>query len=273
MARSYNYAILQATPDARRGERVNIGLIVFSGQGLVVRILETRKLTPLTARSWDADIKAFSEVIEKLDDPSLEINQRIKELKSVEGAFSLSQPGWFEAASDTEMESALRDIARSLVAKPKRVRLKEGSSVVSEISSALRRAKVLAAKDDGIESGLVFRSYRIAEGLDADFAQHNSKFHVAAVLDLRANNPQIAQAALKAVVLDQATKHFDNVHRVGVYSAAKDRLPELRANLAILRPYAEDTYNWEDEHDRTQLTRMFFDAYATHNKAGRFAEE
>ena len=267
MDHSFKYAILQAIPDVRRGERVNIGLVAFSPEGLVVRIFETRKLSSLTARSWDADIKAFSEVIEKLDDPNLDADQRILELKSVEGVFALSQPGWFEARTNTEFELALRDIAKSLIARPKRTRHSEGSSVVSEISSALREKKVLASKDDQLESGLVFRSYRIAEGLEADFAQQNSKFHVAAVLDLRANNPQLAQAALKSVVLDQADAHFSNVHKVGVYSAAKERLPELKANLAILKPYADDIYNWEDEHDREQLTRMFYNAYNSHKNA------
>lgn len=264
MDRSFNYAILQAIPDVRRGERANIGIVAFKPDGLDVRIFETRKLSALTARSWDADIKAFSEVIGKLDDSTLDPPQRISQLKSVEGMFVLSEPGWFKAATAGEYERTLKELVRTLVARPKRARHSEGSSVVSEISATLRRADVLASKDDELNSGRVFRSYEIAEGLEADFAQQNSMFHVAAVLDLRANNPQLAQAALKSVVLDQADARFANVHKVGVYSAAKERLPELRANLAILKPYADDIYNWEDEHDRVALTRLFYNAYVAH---------
>lgn len=272
MARSFKYALLQAMPDSRRGEKVNIGLVAFAERGLDVRIFETRKLTPLTSRSWDADIKAFSEVMEKIDDPSLEDGERVARLRAVEGAFSLSQAGWFEAGSDAEFELAMADIAKSLVRRPKRSRRIDGSSVVSEISAVLRKANVLATRDDPLESGLVFRGYRIGDGLEADFAQQNSQFHVAAVLDLRANNPQLAQAALKSVVLDQASEKFDNVHKVGVYSAAKERLPELHSNLAILRPYADDIYNWEDDHDKNELTKLFYEAYNSHRPNGPLFE-
>lgn len=272
MARSFKYAILQAVPDPRRGERVNIGVVAFTENGPDVRVFETRKLSALTARSWDAEIKAFSEVIQKLDDPSLDDDQRIKELHSVEGNFVLSTPGWFQAKTSTEFETMLRDIAKTLVTRPRRERSKDGSSVVSEISADLRKAKVLASRDDELDSGLVFRGYHISDGLEADFAQHNSRFHVAAVLDLRAHNPQLAQAALKGVVLDQAGEHFSNVHKVGVYSAAKERLPELHSNLSILKPYTDNIYNWEDEHDRKHLTRLFVDAYAAHHGLNRFAE-
>ncbi len=265
MARSFDYAIIQAVPDPRRGERVNIGIAAFGSDDLDVRIFETRKLTAITARSWDADIKAFAEMLKNLDDTSLLAKDRISQLKSVEGVFALSAAGWFEADTADQFETAMKEITKSLVTKPKRARRGESSSVISEISSELRKAKVLAGKDDELSSGLVFRSYPIASGLEADFAQQNSQFHIAAVLDLRANNPQLAQAALKGVVLDQANERFENVHRVGIYSAAKERLPELRDNLAILRPYADDIYNWEDQHDRENATRVFSDAYAAHH--------
>lgn len=268
MARSFKYALLQAIPDMRRGERVNIGIVAFAEDRLDVRIFETRKLTALTARSWDADIKAFAEVIEKLDDPTLGAEERVLQISAVEDVFALSQAGWFEAGSEAEFEFALRDIAKTLISRPKRTRRSDGSSVVSEISAVLRKANVLATRDDQLDSGLVFRGYKIGDGLEADFAQQNSQFHVAAVLDLRANNPQLAQAALKSVVLDQADAHFENVHKVGVYSAAKERIPELHSNLAILKPYADDIYNWEDDHDRDHLTKLFYNAYNKHRGAG-----
>lgn len=266
MGHSYNYAVLQAVPDPRRGERVNIGLVVFLVAGLDVRICETRKLTALTARSWDADIKTFGEVLQEIDDPELEAKPRNELLRSVQDTLVLSQNGWFEAKNENEYESVVRDIMRTLVSRPKRQRRREAATVVSEISSVLRQADLLASKDDNLDSGLVVRDYPVSQGLEADFVQLNSQFHVAAVLDLRANNPQIAQAALKAVVLDQAALKFTDrkVHRVGIYAAATSRIPELRDNLAILKPYADDVMNWEDAHDREQVRRLFFDAYNSH---------
>ncbi|KRC81284.1 hypothetical protein [Sphingomonas sp. Root241] len=73
-----------------------------------------------------------------------------------------------------------------------------------------------------------------------------AQFHVAAVLDLRANSPRLAQAALKAVVLDRAQAVIPDfkVQKIGVFATAPARLGELHDNLAILRPYADELVNW-----------------------------
>jgi hypothetical protein len=259
MAHSYNYAVLQAVPDPRRGERVNIGIVVFGPEGLDVRVCESRKLSALTGRSWDGDIKAFGEIIGKLDDPNLESEQRRESLLSVQDQLTVSASGWFEARNIKQYDKAVRDLLNTLVKRPKRQKHIDGPSVVSEISSVLRTAKLLATPKDRLDSGLVFRNFRVDDGLEADFAQKNGRYHVATVLDLRANNPQIAQAALKAIVLDRAEKKFgrDQVHKVGIFSAAKERLSELHDNLAILRPYADEVWNWEDPLQRRHVRRMF----------------
>lgn len=266
MVRSFNYAIIQVVPDERRGERVNIGLVVFKKDGVDVRVAGTRKLSTLTARSWDAEIKSFGEIITKLDDSQLETNERRSNLLAVQDKLTLSNNGWFDAENDISYEATVKDILRKFVMRPKPIRVREGSSVVSEISSVLRHANILASPTEPLESGLVVRHYRVGDGLEADFAQMNGALHVAAVLDLRANSPQLAQAALKGVVLDQAKRKFPSatVHSVGIFAAAPERLGELHDNLAILRPYADDVMNWEDPHDREHVRKLFYDAYNAH---------
>jgi hypothetical protein len=49
MARSYKYAVLTAVPNPRRGERVNVGIIVFRPDGFDVRFKQAEyKLRALT---------------------------------------------------------------------------------------------------------------------------------------------------------------------------------------------------------------------------------
>ena len=85
------------------------------------------------------------------------------------------------------------------------------------------------------------------------------------MLDLRASHPQLAQAALKAVVLDRAgAVHNGPVHKIGVYASAPARLAEVREHVALLGRYADDVVNWEDASDRRSLKKMFFDAYNSH---------
>jgi hypothetical protein len=137
--------------------------------------------------------------------------------------------------------------------------------VVAEISGELRQANILASKYDPLDSGKVVRNFDIEPGLQADFAQLNSKLHVTSVLDLRATHPQLAQAALKAIVLDRAeANHGSQIHKIGVYSVAPARRLEVLENISLLGRYADDIVNWEDPTDRMSLKRLFFDAYNSH---------
>ena len=58
MENIYNYAILQVIPDARRGERVNIGIVIFKMDGLDIRVSETRISHRRSPRSWDRSCRA-----------------------------------------------------------------------------------------------------------------------------------------------------------------------------------------------------------------------
>lgn len=267
MEHIYNYAILQVTPDLRRGERVNIGIVVFHDNHLDIRVSETRKVQALVSGSWDSEISAFTQSLAKIDRPSEDHSARLEAFSIIENQFSLKKTGWFKAQSSSQYEISVGDILQQLVSKPRVSRHREASTVVAEISAVLRNAEILGSKDENLETGKVFRNYPVSGELEADFAQMNSCFHVAAVLDLRATRPQLAQAALKAVVLDQAeaSRPDVKVHKIGVYAAAPARLSELADNLAILRPYANDLYNWADPHDRKELERTFYDAYNSHH--------
>lgn len=265
MAHIYNYTLLQAVPDPQRGERVNVGIVVFNKDGVDIEIFESRKLVALTGQSWDAHIEAFSAVLSASDDPSLPPEQRLSNLQVVQGKLLLARRGWFEAASQADYDAAVRDIARNLIQRPRKRRVRDDSSVVAEISAELRRAQILAKGTDTLGTGKVLRGFAIEPGLEADFAQMNGRLHVASVLDLRASQPRIAQAALKAVVLDRAGEvNLGPVHKIGVIAVAPSRLPEVREHVSILRRYSDDLVNWEDPTDRKGLQKVFFDAYNSH---------
>lgn len=266
MALTYKYAILQVMPDLRRDERVNIGIVVFRESGLDIRVTETRKIRALTVGSWDSEIDVFTQALARIDSPQEGGDARLRAAGVIQNQFSLQKTGWFRADSSDAYERAVRDILQTTVAKPKPRRHRDGSSIAGEISADLRHAEILASKDDLLESGKVFRNYPITHDLEADFAQLNSAFHVATVLDLRASRPHLAQAALKAVILDQAVAPIEGktVHKIGVYAASPARRDELKDHLALLDDYADDVVNWDDPNDREGLKRIFYNAFNEH---------
>lgn len=266
MAHSYSYAVLQAVPDERRGERVNIGLVVLNEDGLDIQVVESRKIRALTGKSWDAFIDQFSQTLRSADDPSLNSEGRLERLKIVQSQLSLDKVGWFRTTG-ADYGAITKEIMRALVERPREKIVRDGPAVVSAISAELKSAAILAGRDETIDSGKVVRGYRVEPGLEADFAQLNARLHVAAVLDLRADNPHVAQAALKAVVLDRAERIHGSakVHKIGVYACAPARRAEVSEHISILSEYSEDILNWDDPSDREGLKRIFFDAFNAHN--------
>ena len=142
----YRYAVLQVTPDIRRGERVNVGIVVFKPDGLDIRISETRKIRAITAGSWDAEIEAFTSTLTTLDNSGLESKDRIEAASVIENQFSLRKTGWFKAKDALSYEFSVNEITQTLILKPRPVRHSEGSSVSAEISRELRKADILASK-------------------------------------------------------------------------------------------------------------------------------
>ncbi|RUW61572.1 DUF3037 domain-containing protein [Mesorhizobium sp. M7A.F.Ca.US.008.03.1.1] len=265
MDRVYSYAILQAAPDARRNERVNIGLVVLKEDGLDIQVVESRKIRALTGQSWDALIDSYSKALRAVDDPSANIEERLIYLNAAEGEILLSASGWFKAFDQEQYDARINEIVDAIIARPSSRKPKEDTSIVAEISADLRRAKILATKEDTLATGKVVRNYRVDVGLEADFAQLNSRLHVASVLDLRSAHPQLAQAALKAVVLDRAAASYDgNIHKIGVYAVAPARRQEVIDNITLLERYSDDLVNWEDPSDQRGLKKIFFDAYNSH---------
>jgi hypothetical protein len=269
MERFYNYSILQVIPDKRRGERVNIGIVIFRPDGLDIQVHESRKIRALTGESWDSYIEAFEGIVRRIDDPSMDQVSRLAMFGAVQNQFSMSKSGIFSAEDPIEYDEIVRGLMKSLVARPRSDRIREEPAIVAEISATLRQASILAKRDETLQSGKVVRGYAVEDGLEAEFAQLNSKLHVAAVLDLRADSPRIAQAALKAVTLDRAKGNDrDHVHTIGIYAVAPARRHEVRENIKLLSEYADDVVNWTDATDRRSLTRVFFDAYNHHIDSG-----
>ena len=52
MAHIFSFAILKAIPDPKRGERVNVGIVVFKPDGSDIRIPEVGKLRALHDGNW-----------------------------------------------------------------------------------------------------------------------------------------------------------------------------------------------------------------------------
>ena len=264
MAHTFEYAVLTAIPDPRRGERVNLGVVVFGRDHLDVRLEDAGvKLRALTGETWDARLTAIERRIASLFEAGVsakDLNSRIGFCETVVHPSAL---GSFAVDSDSDYERVLAEILQSLVILPKRERLDRQSRINTEIALHFRKVGIMAKKAETINDGKVVRNFPIApeEGLSADFALKNGKLCVTSTLDLRKQTANLAEAALKSIILDKAANIYgDEVKRIGVYAADDEAEVVFRTHIELLKDYAESVYNWSDLDGQRGFKNAIFDA-------------
>jgi hypothetical protein len=269
MERSYKYAVIRAEPDPIRGERVNVGLAVFGDRGVQIQSLDASKLSALTSISWTGALDAYERALKVAFDRSKTADAARSGVNGMFKSLNLSDLGTFIANDSIEYESEIQRITRELIARPRARRERSSTSIAAEVLRDFKAKNILAAADEGIESGRVVKNFSVdpVEGLTADFAIQNGHLNLAVTLDLRLQRPQLGQAALKAVTIDKAKKLRSDgeVQGYALYAAVSDRVPELREHIEMLGDYSDGVFNWLDSGQRSKFQRLFYDAYNSHH--------
>lgn len=264
MALSYEYAVLTAIPNARRGERVNVGIIVFRLDRIDVRLKHGEyKLRALTGENWGLRLHDAQAALEQLATQRLTAQEALRQVPFLEPLLQPAGLGWLRASTEAEYEASVDQILASLVTLPKRERPETKTRINTEIMQAFRKAGVLAKGDESIEDHKVVREFAIDsnEGLIADFALKNGKITVTSTLDLRKQTSNLAEAALKSITLDKAAKKYHGaVRTVGVYAVDREMKDNFNGHISMLGDYAEDLYDWSDINEQLRFKRSVFDA-------------
>lgn len=262
MAHIFEYSILQATPDRRRGERVNVGIAVLQPGEIDVRFVALAKLRALTGRRWDAHAQEASRQLRALYSPRKSLGQILHDYMLVEDVFVSSEVSIFSIDEAGQYENRVRDILSVLVQRPEPPKAEKTSRINTEIAKVFRRAKILANKQESIETHKIVRDFYVSaeEELKADFALKNGVYHIATTLDLRKPSVNISQAALKALILDKAEKIYGkDTLRFGVY-AIDETHGHYRPHLEILRDYASHIFDWSNPNERRAFTHHMYEA-------------
>lgn len=266
MAHIYKYAILKAIPDPQRGERVNVGIIVFIDGEIDVRFSEVAKLRAISNGEWSGYVAQAAERMKSIFVPHEEPSAFFNRYSLLEQVIRFSDESWFSTENTDEYEERVTQIVNALVHRPptEREGRVKSTKINTEIAATFRSSMVLAHDKETIADHKVVRDYYISkdEELKADFVHKNGIFHVTATMDLRKPSVNISHAALKAIVLDKAAHTLEGgVKRYGVYAALPDA-QQFRPHIRLLGEYSDNIFNWLDKDDRVQYTRLIYDSLA-----------
>ena len=264
MTKSFEYAVLAAIPDPHRGERVNIGVVVFTDDGPDLRLPPvSSKIKSVTKEDWAPRLKWLHRVIGDVFEKDRKPSNIQERLRSIEPRILPISRGVFDATCKEEYEEIVRGIIGDLVTVPRIASAERPSSVKTEIAAALKAKNILSLQNPDINSGRVVRDFVIDKaGLCADFALKNGKLHVANVVDLRRPKDDVKGTALKALVLDQAKKNFakQNVFAIGVYASLTPEEERVSKHVKLLKSYSEATYNWLNDSERNTFVEHLAEA-------------
>ncbi|WP_315747567.1 MULTISPECIES: DUF3037 domain-containing protein [unclassified Bradyrhizobium] len=262
MAPFYKFSVVQLATEQARGERLNVGLVVFNEDRLDVRI--GKRLEKVRAISGAVEpeevrraLEGLSTFDEKLRDAGTALLDRADHLANL-GPLTLSSPGVFEAEGATAYETRVASILRALVdaePAPLRARVKR-SKLLSQMKRVFRQEKVMANKDEDLSSHRIVSSYEVDEGLTADLILKNGTFHVVETVDALGDESSfrkaIADIGIAALVLERARMKFGREKTSArlVYEASSSLERIAMPSLEAAAHQGAQLVNWASASER-----------------------
>ena len=264
MAHIYRFALVRVCPDPRRGELLNIGVVVFLRSSLDVRILPS--LSKVQALHGELDLSELFTLPDKLNSLSPKragVAERHRLLEKV-GMVELSPLGQFSATGNDEYEEVIEGLITKLVkptTSPRPTERRPFDKLQIQVRKIIKEARLLGRRAEDLEKHKVISHFPISpeKGLYADFAGKNSLYHFTETIDYRVDRgimgSKFNESAKAALVLREAQSHFQNSTRIVFYAATPRVEIEVRPHLNLLREFATDFLNFQSAQDRARYVQ------------------
>jgi hypothetical protein len=266
MAHSYKFAIIRLAPDDGRGERLNVGAVIFNDRSADIRIPpKLDKLRALSAAANADDLRSLIDALADVDarfiDAGLQsVDQRYAAMAAIP-PLQLSPLGTFTAQDAHSYEARVQAVLKTMVhAEPalKKIREKR-SKLLVQVKSVFRHERVLAKKDEDLSSHRIVPSFELDEGLVADLVLRNGAFHVVETVDASGEEDSlrkaIAEVGIAALVLERARMRFGAQHvktRL-VYNASATLEKIARPSFDAAANQGAELVNWASADERNKF--------------------
>lgn len=260
MAASYSFSIVRLSSNDARDERLNVGLLVFKGDALDLRM--SKRLDKVRSMSSAIDATVVRELMSNI----AALNERIPDKELVAqllnsgrlGALSLSASGNFSAQDEGVYETRVASLMRQLVdpepstqpSRSKRTRL------FTNVRATLKRERLIALSGEDLGSHRIIPRYQLEDGLVADLVLRNGSMHVIETVDASGSEDQVRKAVseigVAALVLESARMKFGpkNTKTRIVYEASPSLEKVIKPALDAAENQGAELINWESQVDR-----------------------
>ncbi len=266
------YSLIQFTPDRKRNETINIGLVAFMPDAIVVNLCESiRKIRAVDGAISGNDLKNIESMLHKIFSRSvpvsLEIESKFEFLKLIlPDSYQLSPLGCFSAASREEANLKISLLMNELVIPPRPVITRErGARIITNLRTIFRQHDLFSESVDDIFNHRIVEKFPISEksSLRADFALKNGVYHITETIDLGARDASMKfkEAGLKSFVMAKAKLELGKETKCyAVYSASAADEKDKSEAIDLLSEGSDFIFNLRSQKDKVDYIQRMEEA-------------
>lgn len=266
------YSLIQFTPDRKRNETINIGLVAFMPDAIVVNLCESiRKIRAVDGAISGNDLKNIEAMLHKIFSrsvpDSLEIESKFEFLKLIlPDSYQLSPLGCFSAATRDEANLKLSLLMNELVIPPRPVITRErGARIITNLRTIFRQHDLFSDSVGDIFNHRIVEKFPISEksSLRADFALKNGVYHITETIDLGARDASMKfkEAGLKSFVMAKAKLELGKETKCyAVYSASAADEKDKSEAIDLLSEGSDFIFNLRSQNQKVDYIQRMEEA-------------
>lgn len=270
--KSFKYSVIKYMPDPKRGEVINVGLVIFLPQKLDVRVINaSAKLRMLDGNSSLDDIENLKSSIEEISKLAGSTERSLSILKGFRTPSYLSDPCEFIIDDERQYEQRVRNLFNLLI-KPHSSKEKVARTprILSHLKDKFEAMDLLAKTTDDLSKHKVVYNYPLNEksGFHADFILKNGKFHITEAIDFNVNdlNAKLKETSMKVMTFMEGRKALgDKTGSYFVYTATSTIEKEITPHLNMASDYSDELFNLANTKDSARYFDMI-SSLAGHNR-------
>ncbi len=251
----FNYSIIRYMPNPKRGEIVNLGLVIFKENGLDIKILDKSSKANMLDSNINYDEilglkEKFNEIATIIKNP----DDQYRILKNFGYGLFLSEKASFSVNPEENetYETAIIELYDDLVKLPSRKKEASHSRIQTVLRKKFEQLNLFSLNKEEIKNHKVIQNYRLDNynsELTADFMLKNGKYHITEIVDFNVNNKneKTKEACLKSMIFSESQRILGEElgTRYFVYSASQEKKSEMTSSLNFVRKNCEKMFNLE----------------------------
>jgi hypothetical protein len=264
---TFKYALIKYMPDPKRGEIVNVGLVVFNDSKVDIRTLSaSAKARILDGTSGLADLNSMRSGLESIASWATSAEQAAQYIGTFEGSSTyLSNIDIFVIDDLNQYERRVTNLFNDLV-KPfsSKDRVPRNSRLSTYLKNTFERMEILGKDSDDLSRHKIIHNYQLSDktGFAADFLLKNGRFHITEAIDFNVNDTssKFKETTMKVMTFMEGRKALgDDSARYFVYSASLEKEKEVVAHLNLAEEYSDRLFNIESKQEKAQYFNLISD--------------